>query len=556
MGRGARLPATCFALLAASAGADGPTYFRDVRPILERHCAICHDAANLADREVSGELALDSAAAIDKALERRILVAGKPDEGTLLARLTAAETEKRMPKDSDALEASAIATIRDWIAAGAPLGEESVLETPRRRPPRARRGARSFRALSVPTTATPGEGVFPGRSPAAVAVTARMAPMAAVTAVALSPDGRYLATGSLGRVVVWELKRAQPARIFDDPLGMVTALAFNPAGDQLWMSGGDPGIVGELAAYEIESGRRAFHFSGSKDLLDGLAVFPDGKRVATIGGDGYLRIFTADQIEPTFEVKAHSDRAGALAIAADGGKIATGGKDRVVKIWDVASGANRQVLSGHEQEVLAVTFAPDGNAVFSAGVEPALRKWDLAKGTLTATQGGQGGTVQALAWSPDHGRLVSASSDGSIFLWKPDGSPEGRLPSAGEAVYAASLGPGGALIAGGTWDGRACLWSVASGALVATFLVADSEGLDSAAPAQPDWLVVTASGPIQCSEAGARRLGWTMGGVELPLDGLLPTLHRPAEVVKILAGEAVDPIAFAASAAPPGNSGQ
>lgn len=555
MGRGARLLATCFVLLAASAGADGPTYFRDVRPILERHCAICHDAANLADRETSGELALDSAAAIGKALERQILVAGKPDEGTLLARLTTADVEKRMPKDSDALDGSAIATIRDWIAAGAPLGEEAAPETPRRRQPRTPR-VRSFRTLSVPTTATPGEGVFPGRSPATVAVTARMAPMAAVTAVALSPDGRYLAAGSFRRIVIWDLKRAQPARILDDPLGMVTALAFAPAGDKLWMSGGDPGIVGELAAYEIEAGSRAFHFSGSKDLLDNLAVFPDGKRVATIGGDGHLRIFAADRTEPTFEVKAHSDRASALAIAADGAKIATGGKDRVVKIWDAASGANRQVLSGHEQEVLAVAFAPDGSAVFSAGFEPALRKWDLAKGTLAATQGGQGGAVQALTWSPDHGRLASSSSDGSVFLWKPDGTPEGRLPSAGEAVYAASLGPGGALVAGGTWDGRVCLWNVASAALVATFLVADPEGSDSVAPARPDWLIVTALGPFHCSEAGTRRLGWTMGGAELPLDGLLSTLHRPADVVKILAGEAVDPIAFAASAAAAGNSGQ
>src|SRR5262249_56793031 len=47
------------ATAATTSGAD-PTYWQDVRPVLRKHCTVCHSQKNVKEPDVSGELALDS----------------------------------------------------------------------------------------------------------------------------------------------------------------------------------------------------------------------------------------------------------------------------------------------------------------------------------------------------------------------------------------------------------------------------------------------------------------------------------------------------------------
>ena len=102
------------ALLCCGAVASGaPVFEKDVRPILKAHCFHCHGE----DGESKGGL--------DVRLQRFLLkggksgpalVAGKPAESHLLEVLKSGEMPKEKPKLSDA----EIATIEQWILAGAP----------------------------------------------------------------------------------------------------------------------------------------------------------------------------------------------------------------------------------------------------------------------------------------------------------------------------------------------------------------------------------------------------------------------------------------------------
>jgi hypothetical protein len=80
----------CFSSLALAAE-DRVTYERDVRPIFRKHCVGCHQQDNVADRDVSGGLALDGfervIAGVQQSPPRVVVVPGQSDESRLLTML-------------------------------------------------------------------------------------------------------------------------------------------------------------------------------------------------------------------------------------------------------------------------------------------------------------------------------------------------------------------------------------------------------------------------------------------------------------------------------------
>ena len=112
-------------LNASAVAADAPTYWQDVRPILRKHCTVCHSERKLAEVELSAGLALDRPESIAKGGKGGkvvVLVPGKPDESLLVTLLASKDAKRAMPLDADPLPAADIATIRKWVAAGAPEG--------------------------------------------------------------------------------------------------------------------------------------------------------------------------------------------------------------------------------------------------------------------------------------------------------------------------------------------------------------------------------------------------------------------------------------------------
>ena len=108
---------TILTLALAALSAPAADYLRDIKPVLKARCYACHGAL----KQKAG-LRVDSAANLHKGAKGEdVLAIGKPGESELLARLTSADAEERMPPEGTALKPAEIAAIREWIAAGAPV---------------------------------------------------------------------------------------------------------------------------------------------------------------------------------------------------------------------------------------------------------------------------------------------------------------------------------------------------------------------------------------------------------------------------------------------------
>jgi WD40 repeat protein/DNA-binding SARP family transcriptional activator len=247
----------------------------------------------------------------------------------------------------------------------------------------------------------------------------RLGPTSApVSAVGVSADGRWVATGNFDTATdVWD--RATGKRAFsidgptwgvawsptDDKLAHVssfaltivdasdrkrvtlegdidasfTSVAFDSTGrylvtSQLWAGRADFSIP-EVRIWDWQTGKVV----RTIDALADKAVFsPDSDLIAATNIEqGRIEIYDARSGDQIRTLRGHTGAILDLDFAPDGTTVATSSSDGTVRIWDTASGASRLVLRGHESAVGALAFSPDGATLASVAADGVARVWAL-----------------------------------------------------------------------------------------------------------------------------------------------------------------------------------
>jgi hypothetical protein len=528
------LPALLLALPVLGQAAE-PTYWEDVRPILRRHCTVCHNVRNLDEPDVSGGLQLDGYETLLKTVrkEEKLIQPGKAAESLLVRLILLDDPLKRMPLRSKPVPAEQIEVIRRWIDSGAKEGSKPASTTTiTRRPARHRK-----LDVVLPTQLTPPRGVFGPATPAALQLVLRVGPLSPVTAVRFSPDGKLLATGSHGRVTLWDLRTGQPVRVITSVLAAVNDLRFSPDGKYLAVAGGQPSAKGDLRLFRVEDGKLHALLGGHDDVVGCVAFRPDGQRLASASFDKTVRIWSLPDGKLLNVLKGHSDFVYAVDYSPDGKQLVSASKDCTVRLVDADTGKGQLTFSGMNRDVFAVAFHPDGKQVISSGLEPSLYWWDTTSGQRTRLQRGHGTAVHELAFGAQGKMLVSAGGDRTARLWNASNGALVRTISVGSLTYAADLSQDGKWVATGSFDGLVRLYEAATGRELARLLSVEEKEKAS-------WLVLTPQGHTAGSESLRVEGRWRMGGQTLPGEKVWHGLLLPEAVARSLQGEKVSSPTF------------
>ncbi|UBU09249.1 WD40 repeat domain-containing protein [Nonomuraea gerenzanensis] len=288
-------------------------------------------------------------------------------------------------------------------------------------------------------------------------------PVPAESAVALSPDGRVLATGIAGRpgIQLWDVATQRPLGPPLSPEGARRAVAmidFTADGRTLVSSSLDG-----LWLWDVATRRELAHDA----TLSGVnALSPDGRFVAVQHEQGivFWDVATRRRFGPHIRAGDHTGVITGMAISPDGRLVASAGFDSRLRIFEVATGRE---LGGNPPAVAAglvndLAFSPDGRTLAYTAADAAVRLWDVPRRrpagiALIA----EDDTPAALAFSPDGEILATGTSRGDVLLWdlrthRPLGTPMTGHTSGVTALAYQRDGTAVATVAG---DGTARLWN-------------------------------------------------------------------------------------------------
>ncbi|HEU0001065.1 MAG TPA: WD40 repeat domain-containing protein [Ktedonobacteraceae bacterium] len=277
-------------------------------------------------------------------------------------------------------------------------------------------------------------------------------------AVAWSPDGTYIASGSFDKTVqVWSTQTGETRLVYRGHTDQVNDIHWSPDGKSIASSGD-----GTVQVWDASTGRLTFKNTGqvygsawssnstllafgngtsfqiwnvatSKQLASYSSVITccpvwsrDGKFIAAYGFDDAkkiptLQIWGVATQRLVFTTDLPNSRRSAIAWSPDSSRLAFSSSTGLIESWEMPSGQHLITypvpgLTANQKQWLCLNWSYDGRYLAAGSYDGPMQIWNAQTTAISYTNHANI-DVQALAWSPN--RPVIASCEGNIVrLWQ------------------------------------------------------------------------------------------------------------------------------------------
>lgn len=281
-----------------------------------------------------------------------------------------------------------------------------------------------------------------------------------VWSVAFSPDGVILASGSDDQTIrLWNVSTGECLNTLEGHNNGVRVVAFSPDG-KILASGSDDKTV---KLWDVATGNCLQTLQGHTDKVRSVAFSSELRILVSGSEDQTIRLWDLATGNCLNTLSGHTDQIWSVALNREGKTLASGGKDQTVRLWEVETGQFLRLLLGHNSGVQSVAFSFDGKTLVSGGDDQTVRLWDVETGQCLKTLQGRIEQVGAVAFSSDGKTLASGCGAKMVRLWNIETEKFTTLEGHTNQVWSVAFSPDGKKLASGSNDGTVKLWNVTTG---------------------------------------------------------------------------------------------
>ena len=417
--------------MTASCVAAELDFYRDVYPFLKANCISCHNKTT-----TKADLNMETPELLKKGGETGPgLVPGKSAESLIVqASMHKHDLEMPPPKNKSGavdLTAAELSLLKMWIDQGA---KSSVQE--------------ERQVVWQP--------LAPGVHP--------------IYSVAMTKDGRYAACGRSNQIFVYDLATRQfVTQVVDRTQksgtahrALVQALAFSPDGARL-----ASGSFQEVKIWRREQRKATTRKADASLAAVASTLSIDGKRIVCADKAGALLVLDAASGQVIKKI-ADANKAGIklVSMSPDATKAAVYGADATLSLWNLQDGKSLASKAG-QAGIRALGWTADAKTIATAGDDKIVRLWLVPAapgGELTAGKELKGAVaaVTGLVGGATPDQLITASADGKAQVWSVAGAKVVKVISS-PGILCLALSHDGSQLATGGADGVVRVWDIASG---------------------------------------------------------------------------------------------
>jgi WD40 repeat protein len=244
---------------------------------------------------------------------------------------------------------------------------------------------------------------------------------AVVYGIALSPDGKLLATGDAGQVLrLWDVDTGKIRREIRNPLP-----AASEAMSPVFLKDGKRFVfvfarhhVAELWGIDSDKPLSVFQKDPNTHVTSMASINLNEDLLVTAGENGIVTLWSVPTAKPIRRIEHGLSGWPFVAISTDGKRVLCGTPDsEVVSICDCSTGQRVGTLSGHSGNILAIATGRVGNFMATAGRDGTIRIWSASSDKQLRQIVVERAAIKSLALSPDERLIAAGLADGSVAIW-------------------------------------------------------------------------------------------------------------------------------------------